>query len=63
MLDNFGVILDALNDVLNQYWDVTVPFALSALLVAVVIFAWRSTEGNYYRRYNYYYYSYNLYKL
>jgi len=30
----------------NQYWDVTVPFALSALLVAVVIFAWRSTEVN-----------------
>ena len=45
MIENYAVILDYLNDKIAQYWDVTLPFTVFALVIAVLIFAWRSTEG------------------
>lgn len=46
MLDNYAVVLDYITDLINLYWDVTIPFALFTLIIAMVIFAWRSTEVN-----------------
>ena len=46
MLDNFAVIIDYFNDFLASS-DVIVPVAIAMLVGALVIFAWRSTEGKF----------------
>jgi len=47
MIESYAIILDYLTDAVNLYWDVTVPFAVFSIVIAMVIFAWRSTEGVY----------------
>ena len=47
MLENFAVFIDYFNDVLVSS-DVVAPVAIAILVGAMVIFAWRSTEGNFF---------------
>ena len=49
MLDNFAVIIDYFNDFLASS-DVVVPVAIAMLVGALVIFAWRSTEGKFVKK-------------
>ena len=49
MLDNFAVIIDYFNDFLASS-DVIVPVAIAMLVGALVIFAWRSTEGKFLKK-------------
>ena len=50
MLENFAVFIDYFNDVLVNS-DVVAPVAIAILVGAMVIFAWRSTEGNFFYQY------------
>jgi len=46
MLDHFNVIIDTITDLLNPFYDIAYPTAVILVLISVIIFAWRSTEGN-----------------
>jgi hypothetical protein len=44
MLDSFNVIIDTITDLLDPIFEIAYPFIIAIILVAIIIFAWKSTE-------------------